>query len=563
MRKIIASAALASLVACSQNNTPEAVPEADPATQRTTATGDVVGFVEANGAHVWRGVPFAADTSGKNRWRAPRPAEAWEGIREAVEFSPTCPQIATPFSGTIEGFDDGELEGNEDCLKLDIYAPADAQGQSLPVMVWIHGGSNVSGASQLYRGHNLAVNENVIVVSIQYRLGPLGFFSHPALIESAAQERDKAANFAVLDAIAALEWVQANASAFGGNPDNVTIFGESAGGHDVAALLISPLAEGLYHRAIIQSGLVDSLTPAEARGEEGDQPNPSFAVTERLGGPERFHTATLAEVFDAYELEDGMWMELPRMIEDGVSIPAMPMAEAFAGGAPIADVPTITGTNRDEMKLFYAFDDRLTKPVFSIFRKPIDEDFYNSVSHYAGRAWRVRSVDGVASALGAQGRTDVWAYRFDWDEGGTFLFTDFSKLLGAAHAIEIPFVFNRISLIGQGDQYLFSKKTEASRQELSQAMGAHWAAFARTGNPDLAGQAWSTFGTEGSSIIFDTQADGGIRNEVTADSFAAIAADLQTDETLTDEQQCLIAGALLFWSEEVAANMDCPSVEKP
>jgi len=561
MKYWMASLALLGLAACSGNAPVDVEAVADPSTERTTTSGDVVGFVEANGAHVWRGIPFAADTSGENRWRAPRPAAAWSGVREALEFSPVCPQIATPFSSTLEGFVNGELMGSEDCLKLDVYAPADAQGRGLPVMVWIHGGSNVSGGSQLYRGHNLAVNENVVVVSIQYRLGPLGFFSHPALVESAEVEADRAANFAVLDAIAALEWVQENATAFGGDPERVTIFGESAGGHDVAALLVSPLAEGLFHGAIIQSGLVESLTVAEARGEEGEEVNPSLEVAGRLGGPEKFHTATLAEVFDAYEIDAGLWMNLPRMIEDGVSIPAMPMADAFAGEAPVADVPIITGTNRDEMKLFYAFDDRLTKPVFTIFRKPIDQDFYDAASHYSGRAWRARSVDQVAQSLIANGHVDTWAYRFDWDEGGKFFFTDFSKLLGAAHAVEIPFVFNRFSLIGQGDEFLFAKKTEDSRQTLSRSMGAHWAAFARTGDPSIAngGTSWDRYGDAGDSIIFDTVADGGVRMESTLDSYEVIANDLASDETLSVEQRCLIAGGLAIWGVETGEGLNCPA----
>ena len=211
------------LVACSSNKV-EPSPTANDATTVTTAQGHLVGFIAANGAHVWRGVRFAADTSGENRWRAPKPAPEWEGVKEALSFAPVCPQIATPFT-PIESFTNGELEGSEDCLTADIYAPANSKDKQLPVMVWIHGGGNVSGASQMYVGENLAVNEDVIVISVQYRLGPLGWFSHPALVDSAETPEDAAANFGTLDLIAALKWVKTNAASFGGNPDNVTIFG--------------------------------------------------------------------------------------------------------------------------------------------------------------------------------------------------------------------------------------------------------------------------------------------------------------------------------------------------
>jgi len=225
------------LSACSSSE-PETELPRNPAPVTTTAVtqGELVGFIANNGAHVWRGVPYAADTSGENRWRAPRPALAWDGTRSATEFAPACPQIATPFT-PIASWTNGTLEGSEDCLIFDIYAPADAKGKSLPVMMWIHGGSNVSGTSQLYVAENLAKNENVIVMSVQYRLGPLGWFSHPDLVASAVTPEDASANFGTLDLIAGLKWIRENAESFGGDPDNVTIFGESAGGQNVSTLL--------------------------------------------------------------------------------------------------------------------------------------------------------------------------------------------------------------------------------------------------------------------------------------------------------------------------------------
>ncbi|MEO9970244.1 MAG: carboxylesterase family protein, partial [Hyphomonadaceae bacterium] len=235
-------------------------PSPAPETVRSIPQGDLQGFVAPSGAHVWRGVPFAADTGGDNRWRAPRPASGWDGTRDATAHGPRCPQVANSFTQSDMPFEPGDLLGDEACLNLDVYAPADAAGKSLPVMMWIHGGSNVSGASADYDGSYLAQNENVIIIAVQYRLGPLGFFSHPALRDTASLPEDRAANFATLDLVAALNWIKTNAASFGGDAGNVTIFGESAGGQNVSTLLASPLAKGLFHRAIIQSGGFDSVT---------------------------------------------------------------------------------------------------------------------------------------------------------------------------------------------------------------------------------------------------------------------------------------------------------------
>jgi len=523
------------------------------ATTMTTTEGKLVGFTADNGAHVWRGVHFAADTSGENRWRAPRPASTWEGVKEALDFAPVCPQIATPFT-PIESFTNGELEGSEDCLAADIYAPADSQGKSLPVMVWIHGGGNVSGASQLYVGENLAANEDVIVVSVQYRLGPLGWFSHPALVESAKTSPnmtpdDGAANFGTLDLIAALKWVQDNAASFGGNPDNVTIFGESAGGHNVATLLASPLAKGLFHRAILQSGSFDSVSVDEARGLTGEQTNTSMEVAKKLGGPDKFHSASLSEIFEAYDLDGGGFMEVPRIIQDGVVLPETSLREAFSSVDNFNAVPIMSGTNRDEMKLFYAFDERLAETKFGQFIVAKDQDFYDAASDYSSRVWRIRSVDGPLARMETAGHKEVWAYRFDWDEGGKFLWTDLSKVLGAAHGIEIPFVFNRFKFLGDADKIMWKPKTLSSRDKLSRAMGSYWASFARDGQPASEGlPAWPSFGQEAKLIYFDSENDAGIRVEAGADNVTKLVSDLSADARLTGMQRCEIAKGLLEWT---------------
>jgi len=169
MKRFLLAALVLTLINCGGTDETDSQPISNPVTTRHISTGQLTGFVSGTGAHVWRGVPYGADTSGKNRWRAPRSAPKWNTVKEALNFAPVCAQIATPFT-PVPSFTNWTLEGSEDCLVFDIYAPPDAQGKNLPVMMWIHGGSNVSGTSQLYVGDQLAVNEDVIILSIQYRL---------------------------------------------------------------------------------------------------------------------------------------------------------------------------------------------------------------------------------------------------------------------------------------------------------------------------------------------------------------------------------------------------------
>jgi len=561
MKKLVLSATLL-LSACGSSEPETELPRETAASTTTEVEqGNLIGFIADNGAHVWRGVHYAADTSGENRWRAPRPAPAWDSTRKATDFAPACPQIATPFT-PIASWTNGTLEGSEDCLIFDIYAPPNAKneaakGNALPVMMWIHGGSNVSGTSQLYVAENLAKNENVIVMSVQYRLGPLGWFSHPDLVASAETPEDASANFGTLDLIAALKWIQANAVSFGGDPENVTIFGESAGGQNVSTLLASPLAEGLFHRAIIQSGGFDSISIDEARSETYGLPNPAFKIAQKLGGSENFHTASLAEIFGAYELDEGRFMENPRIIEDGITLPDTPLRGAFASTDSFNAVPIISGTNRDEMKLFYLFNDRLTKTKFGKFIVARDQDFYDATSDYASRVWRIRAVDRPLKMMTEAGHETVYAYRFDWDEGGKALWMDLSKILGAAHSIEIPFVLNRFKLLGEADSVMFNKKTLKTRNVLSRSMGSYWANFARTGQPNGDGlPAWPTYGSQASVMYFDSTNDGGIRAQDGEDNFTKIITDLKADTRVDQAEKCEIAQGILDWVPKLKAEMN-------
>ncbi|MCI5045437.1 MAG: carboxylesterase family protein [Aquisalinus sp.] len=565
MKKAIAALALSLLAAaCSKKDEGPVEPVIASATERSIAQGKLVGFTAENGAHVWRGIPFAASTAGENRWRAPRPASGWSGTREALEFSERCLQFTNRYDEP-QGLEAGQIVGSEDCLTLNIFAPEDAQGKDLPVMLWIHGGGNVWGTAATYDGSRLAENENVIVVTVQYRLGPLGWFSWDELRNAAETEADSAANFATLDLISSLEWVRDNISAFGGNPDSVTIFGESAGGHNVVSLLASPLAEGLFHKAIIQSGSFDSFSIAEAEGSEGNLANASGEILSGLGvgTVEELRALPVEDFLAPFWSDVGGFLDAPRIIEDGVVLPAGSMRAAFGNTQDFNNVPIMTGTNRDEMKLFYLGNEDLTKTMFGIFFVARDQDLYDAASDYASRVWRVRSVDQPASLMGRAGHSDVYAYRFDWDDGGRFLFMDLKKMLGAAHAMEIPFVFNVFSLLGDADRIMFQKKTEDDRQQLSRTMGSYWANFARNGVPSASdAPAWPVYTAGGTSVLrLDAESDGGIELLREPDSIDSIINDLRADARVTDEEKCLIGESIVEWvpmlETEVMGRLGC------
>ncbi len=550
---VLAAASL--FAACGRAPAPEAPPIADPATRRTIAQGEVVGFTGANGVNIWRGLPFAAAPEGDLRWRGPRPAVAWTQMREALAHGDVCPQLTNVFNAS-EGVAPGTLQGTEDCLTLNIYAPpGSAPDATLPVMVWIHGGGNVWGSASQYDPSNLVANENVIVVTVQYRLGPLGWFAHEAIRSGAELPEDAAASFALLDLIASLEWVKANIAAFGGDPGRVTVFGESAGGHNVAGLLASPRAKGLFHRAILQSGLFDSIPLAEAENGGGADLNPAAAVAKRLVAADAaaLRATPVNALFAAYELDSEGFSSLPRMIADGVALPAEGLRAAFDDRATFNAVPVITGTNRDEMKLFQFVDPRLVNQYFGIFFIPKDANFYDRLADYQSRLWRIRSVDEPAAMMVGAGHDDVYAYRFDWDEGGRFLWTDLKKLLGAAHAIEIPFVFNRFELLGRLDPVMFTEKSSAEREALSRAMGGYWAAFAASGDPNGADPngagrpVWSRWRAEGALMRLDDASGAGPGMIGGVDSVDRLIADLAAEEGLTPAQKGVIAGALGMW----------------
>jgi para-nitrobenzyl esterase len=531
------------------SDSPDPMPRLDDSTRRTIALGDVVGGVSPSGAHAWRGIPFAAPPVGERRWRAPAAAEPWTGTLEAIEHPAPCPQFAT-FAGGPEGVGPGDAYGSEDCLYLNVFAPPYAPEKvpgaekRLPVMLWIHGGGNSLGDASIYDGGRLATGRDVIVVAVQYRLGPFGWFRHEALRHDASPA-DASGNYGTLDLVEALRWVKTHIAAFGGDPDNVTVFGESAGGTNVFTMLLSPQASGLFHRAIVQSG-----SPGVQPGLEGEDPaadprksgNTSSEVVERLRADgkiaddvalaDALRALTPAEILGAYVGERGLGMiNMPKVFQDGFALPAEDPYQALAAGR-YNQVPTILGTNRDEQKLFQVFSPELVQSAMGIPLWVRDWATYDRQAEYGTKWWKLAGVDRPARLMSAVQGGSVFAYRFDWDEEPDFLWLDFGRLLGAAHAFEIPFVFESFDY-GPLTTIAFDESNETGRLQLSDQMTSYWTAFARSGDPgqgrDGSLPAWTAWDdsrpTAGRFLLLDTAADGGVR----------MSADALTDERILQQ----------------------------
>ncbi|MEE2525780.1 carboxylesterase family protein [Hyphobacterium sp. HN65] len=524
------------LTACSSREVPV---EPDPATRLTTPQGNIVGYVEDSGAHVWRAIPYARPPVGDMRWQPALAHSGWDGEREAITAPTPCPQLGNGLNADMLGIEVGEVAGSEDCLYLDVYAPPNAR--DLPVMVWIHGGSNTWGYADQYNGSQLAMDQNVVVVVVQYRLGPIGFFSHPVLRESGSG----VANFALTDHLAALNWVQDNIASYGGDAGTVTIFGESAGGTNVAALMASPLASGLFHRAIMQSGSASSVQQDEAENGGGFTVHPFNEAAQAITGAEvsaeALRQASLVDIYAAFTGADGR-LEVPTVIADGVSIPAGGVMSAFDSLETFNAVPLITGTNRDETKLYNGLnEDFVARPLGILFRIR-DENLYNAVADYQGRIWAISGVDEVADAITAAGNDDVWTYRFDWDEGGANFFLDSSRVFGAMHSMEIPFVFNHFNFFGPRlDPIAFDSSNEAGRLALAHEMGSYWARFARQGDP---GASWTRWSDGPARMRFDSPEAGGSQMMPGRFTLPDLAADIMSDPHLPEERRCELVEAM-------------------
>ncbi|MGN6515821.1 MAG: carboxylesterase/lipase family protein [Rhizomicrobium sp.] len=441
--------------------------------QATVAQGTLSGTSDS-GIAVFKNIPFAAAPTGDLRWRAPQPAPNWSGVRDASKFGPICMQAPRPKSAPR----DEKLPQSEDCLSLNIWTPDMKPGARLPVMVWIYGGAFREGGSAyaLYDGTDLA-QHGVVLVTLNYRLGWFGFLDTPAL--AAEHPNEPHGNYGLLDQIAALKWVQANIAAFGGDPSNVTIFGESAGGMSVNDLMVSPLARGLFTKAISESGLGLIHTPTQ---DQARQAAKDFIA--RTGDdPAKLRALSAAEIAAD---EKGFSDNAMTPMVDGTVLPGQ-VADLFAQGK-IAKAAYIAGSNSDEATLMAWIGmtkERLLAPLGDkeqAVRALYDEDGKISddefVRQFFSDALFASGAEGLARYTAKTGEP-AYVYNFRYIADGLR-----GRDHGVGHGGEIFYVFGMHGFIQTPRGAMMAHfVTDKDKAVISQ-MQDYWTNFAKTGDPN-------------------------------------------------------------------------------
>lgn len=450
-----------------------------------TASGPVQGEKD-RGLQVFRGIPFAAPPVGRLRFRPPAPPIPWNEVRPAHDFAPACPQL----------LEDNPASKNnvmaEDCLALNIWTPS-ADNKNRPVMVWIHGGGWVAGSARgtWYDGTALASRGDVVVVTLQYRLGPWGFLE---LSEAGGHDYAQSANLGLLDQVEALKWVHRNIAAFGGDSNNVTVFGVSAGAASAGSLMAMPVARGLFHKAIMESG-TPWVVGTEARAGEVSR---AYLKVAGVSSIEQLQRLTMVQLRDAEKKLLDAFTEGTtfRPTVDSLVLKEPPVQTIADGRA--AAIPTLIGTNLDEMRLWPAttgpaldrrpmglLEAQVTElvgsraqDVIATYRKA-DADNADAVIHLLGDL--LSRMPSIRIAEANSRRQATYMYLF------TYRSTSTHAKYGACHVMEVPFVFGVLD----APQTIAFTGDDPRREALSRQIQQAWINFARTGDPSQIGLAWS------------------------------------------------------------------------
>lgn len=497
--------------------------------------GHIVG--QAKDVFAYKGIPYAKPPVGPLRWRLPEPPASWEGVRDCFTYGNACPQRTPAMMKMVP-----QMAINapyaEDCLYLNVWRPASLAAERLPVLVWIHGGGYTMGAASqlIHEGESLA-RRGVVFVSINYRLGPFGFLAHPALSKESPQSAS--GNYGIADQIEALRWVKRNIAAFGGDPNRVMIFGESAGGGSVLCLMVSPLAKGLFSAAAAQSA--PEMNLVRLRGNHGKRFSaeqqgvdiitkcglPPDATAEQMRG---LDAELLVKISPALEIDHGVELQLAGIglpiapVVDGWMIPDEPNA-IFAAGKE-NPVPMIIGTTRDEMTLFLT---RTPTPKDEAeYRKEIEEDFGPLTSLIAA-AYPGKDPRGIREAIihlagditfGSQAR---YAARKHAEHGYPtyrYVFSRGTKqfplsTLGAHHACELGYLFGRPANPDEGDR------------KMVDLVQGYWVNFAAKGDPNGAGlPEWPRFAS-GADVLIELENGVTVRQRYRADQLDAVDQQLR------------------------------------
>ncbi|MBU0991904.1 MAG: carboxylesterase family protein [Proteobacteria bacterium] len=511
---------------------------------RETKQGLVMGKEAEDRAYAWLGVPYAKPPVGELRWRTPQDPDPWEGVLDTVAFGSYCVQYGNFISETDpEAY--GEVCGSEDCLYLNIWRPKTNE-KKLPVFVFLYGGGNFLGRGDLtvYDGMNLAVKTNMITVTLNYRLATFGFFAHPAV--RTGDESEDSGNFGTLDIIKMLKWLNENIKAFGGDKDNITISGQSAGALNVYSMMASPLAEGLFHRAIAFSGFPSASPMSGAEEGTGRIVNrllkkdnyeiQGLSVINEEGMvvfddlSDYLRSKTIEEVYDpnyswisGVPLNGTRWINasILGIIADGYVIPKDPKI-LFKKGE-YNHVPFIAGNTTEELKLFlpmfffgenaeYAmiqgFDPDNPDVDINDWLNPLFRlllDLYDPLTDVINSLFELAATD--LSARGLSKHQDVYVYRFAWNDEPE----PFDHYVGAGHAMDLPFVFGNFSTDPEScTRFGWSEENKENREALSDAMMTYYSQFARTGDPNPpeselpVWKPWTRRLGENERIIFDS-----------------------------------------------------------
>ena len=520
------------------------------------------GYIEGNqkrGVVIWQDIPYAEPPMGELRWKAPRKyKDSYTKIMP--KENNFCIQRTSSLGGSSQYSSDA-VSGTEDCLYLDIFAPKNTSDKPLPVMFWIHGGGNTSGLKDLYDFSKMVKKHNVIVVRINYRLGPFGWFTHPA-IQDLQNGIDKTSNFGTLDIIEALKWVQENIDLFGGDSQNITIFGESAGGHNVYSIIASKKAEGLFHKAISMSGYTTSISSTKAYRQEKKSSTSDFTswnVVNHITKNDQKNlnkqdirrsllSISANEFFEIYSKRES-YQELPLLTADDIVIPGIGLRKALADKELINNVPVIAGSNADEVKLWLATAEYFVDLDYSFIGSLLDipkvvlndEEAFEAFNYYRSAAWKIRGVDKPLLNLSKAGNDNLYSYRFDWDDHRRFIVGDFKKLIGAAHATEIPLLAGNTKLVGGYPLSDLIYPTSLSKLYLSRNMMKFWASFAKSGSPGSSTNSvnWQIYDPNNPTyLILDKKKHLKMSSENT--SFKKLSEELYEDTRVDELEKCVI-----------------------
>jgi para-nitrobenzyl esterase len=470
----------------------------------------------ADGVLSFKGIPFAAPPVGDLRWRPPQPVPAWSGVRLATSYGHDCMQLPVPSDAAPLG-----TPPDEDCLVLNVWRPAEASSRPLPVMVWIYGGGFTNGGSSpaVYDGSAFA-RHGLVFVSFNYRLGRLGFFAHPAL--TAEHPEEPHGNYGYLDQIAALRWVQRNIAAFGGNPGQVTVFGESAGGGSVHMLLTSPMAKGLFNRAIIESGGGRSILTAPGGLAAAEKTGVAFAAKKGITGEGKEALAALRKLSAAQVIDGLNFMSMSRdenpstysgPFVDGKIVVETPDRAYLSGkfdkvpvmvGANNLDIGFSTASTMDEVLAPFGAEKEKARKVYD----PSGTADARAVGTLVARdRMMIEPARFVAKTLAEQG-VPSYEYRFSYVadafvEQLKSVPPPFRAMMmgGAPHATEIPYVFDTVAAkYGDG--------LKDRDREMARTANAYWANFARTGDPNGPGlPVWPRY-DPAKDVLMNFSADG-------------------------------------------------------